>query len=223
MKKPRITALPLVVVAAVVALVVGTFGTAQAAGLTVTQVKKIAANVVDSKAPTLSVAHAHTADNAARVGGFLPSGLVRATSATNAGPGFYDSGFTFANLAAKSMTAPSAGILVISGDLNYNQLAGNVNPADIQIRGAVDGAAATIVVNGRDSSGSGIHGNASVSGAFPVTAGPHTVSLQVAESTTGGVFLSTNQITATFVPFGSAGGLGVLRHSASAATSGANR
>src|SRR5262245_56737686 len=161
MKKTRITALPLVIVVAVVALVVGTFGTAQASGFKITKVKKIAAKVVDNKAPTLSVAHAKTADNASKVGGFAPSGLARATSATAGGPGSYDGGATFTNLASKSITAPSAGILVITGNLNYNQLAGNANPADVQIRGAVDGAAATMAATGRDSSVSGIHGNIS--------------------------------------------------------------
>jgi hypothetical protein len=211
MKNFRITALPLVVVAAVVALVVGTFGTAQAAGLSKHTVGKIVSRVIDKKAPRLSVAHATTADNASTVGGFAPSGLARATSATATGLGSFDGGSAFANLASKSITAPSAGILVISGNLNYNQLAGNGNPADIQIRGAVDGAPATLTVNGRDASVAGIHGNIGVSGAFPVSAGPHTVSLQVAEFTTGGVFLSTNQVTATFVPFGSVGALGALR------------
>jgi len=229
MKKSRITALPLIVVVAVVALVVGTFGTAQASGLTVKQVKKIAAKVVDKKAPTLSVAHAKTADtatnatNATTVGGFAPSGLARATSATNGGPGLFDAGTGFTNLAAKSITAPSAGILVITGDLTYNQLAGNPAAADVAIRGAVDGAAGTIVVNGRDASGSGIHGNISVSGAIAVTAGTHTVSLQVAESTANGVFLSTNQVTAVFVPFGSTGSVGALRPADGTLSSGANR
>lgn len=229
MKKSRITALPLIVVVAVVALVVGTFGTAQASGLTVKQVKKIAAKVVDKKAPTLSVAHAKTADtatnatNATTVGGFAPSGLARATSATNGGPGLFDAGTGFTNLAAKSITAPSAGILVITGDLTYNQLAGNPAAADVAIRGAVDGAAGTIVVNGRDASGSGIHGNISVSGAIAVTAGTHTVSLQVAESTANGVFLSTNQVTAVFVPFGSTGSVGALRPADGTLSSSANR
>jgi hypothetical protein len=221
--KNRTLALPLLVVTALVALVLGSFGTATAAGLTAHTVKKIAGKVVDKKAPGLSVAHAATADNATTVGGFAPSGLARATSATASGPGSYDGGTTFTNLASKSITAPTAGIVVISANLNYNQLAGNPNVADVQIRGAVDGAAATMAATGRDSSVSGIHGNISVSGAFPVTAGNHTVSLQVAEFTSGGVFLSANQVTATFVPFGSTGGLGALRPTDLGSTSGANQ
>jgi cell division protein YceG involved in septum cleavage len=60
----RTISLPLVVLIAVVALVVGSFGTATAAGITAKQVKKIAAKVVDKKAGSLSVARAKTADSA---------------------------------------------------------------------------------------------------------------------------------------------------------------
>ena len=62
--KKRTSSLPVLVVVAVVALVLGSFGTATAAGLTKGQVKKIAAKVVKKQAPTLSVAHAKTADTA---------------------------------------------------------------------------------------------------------------------------------------------------------------
>jgi hypothetical protein len=61
--KKRTSSLVLVLVAAV-ALVLGSLGTATAAGLTAHQVKKIAAKVVKKKAPGLSVAHATTADTA---------------------------------------------------------------------------------------------------------------------------------------------------------------
>jgi hypothetical protein len=61
--KKRTSSLALVLVA-VVALVLGSLGTATAAGLTVHQVKKIAAKVVKKKAPGLSVAHATTANTA---------------------------------------------------------------------------------------------------------------------------------------------------------------
>jgi hypothetical protein len=60
----RISSLPVLVVVAVVALVLGSFGTATAAGLTKGSVKKIATKVVNKKASTLSVAHATTADTA---------------------------------------------------------------------------------------------------------------------------------------------------------------
>src|SRR3954463_15420646 len=61
--KKRTSSLPLVVLIAVVALVLGTFGTATAAGLTTKQVKKIATKVVNKKAKTLTVANANNATN----------------------------------------------------------------------------------------------------------------------------------------------------------------
>src|SRR4051794_25210565 len=86
MKKTRITPLPLIVGVAVVALVLGTFGTAQASGLSRHAISKIVAKVIDKKAPTLSVAHASTADTATntdKVDGFDASSLVRATGTSS--------------------------------------------------------------------------------------------------------------------------------------------
>lgn len=62
--KKRTLALPLIVVTAVVAMVLGSFGSATAAGITSHTVKRIAAKVVDHKASSLSVAHAATATTA---------------------------------------------------------------------------------------------------------------------------------------------------------------
>lgn len=77
--KNRTLALPLLVVTAVVALVLGSFGTATAAGLTSHTVKKIAGKVVDKKAKTLSVAHADTATNATLLNGQPASAYQGAT------------------------------------------------------------------------------------------------------------------------------------------------
>jgi hypothetical protein len=69
--------LPLVVLAAVVALVLGSFGTATAGGvLTKSTVKKIATKVVNKAAPNLSVKNAQTATTAANA--------ANATNAANA-------------------------------------------------------------------------------------------------------------------------------------------
>jgi hypothetical protein len=78
MKKSRISALSLVIVA-VVALVLGSFGTATAAGLTKGSVKKIAAKVVNKKAPGLSVAFAANAGNATLLNGQPASTYQSAT------------------------------------------------------------------------------------------------------------------------------------------------
>lgn len=67
--KKRTSSLPLLVLVAVVALVIGSFGTAQAAGLSKQTVKKIATKVVNKKAPTLSVAFATNAGNATTLNG----------------------------------------------------------------------------------------------------------------------------------------------------------
>jgi hypothetical protein len=78
MKKLNLS-LPVVVLIAVVALVVGSFGTATAAGLTAGKVKKIAVKVVKKQAPSLSVAHATTAAtaaNATSLGGQAPSAYL---------------------------------------------------------------------------------------------------------------------------------------------------
>jgi hypothetical protein len=62
MKKRRITALPMIVVVAVVALVLGSFGSAVAKPvLSKSKIKSIAAKVVKKQAPTLSVANAANA------------------------------------------------------------------------------------------------------------------------------------------------------------------
>jgi len=80
-REQRSKSLPLVVLVAAAALVLGSLGTAAAAGLTVTQVKRIAARVVDRKAPHLSVASARRAQNATNLGGQPPAAyLDRAVS-----------------------------------------------------------------------------------------------------------------------------------------------
>jgi hypothetical protein len=70
MKKTRISALPMLIVVAVVALVVGSFGPAVAKPvLSKGKIKSIATKVIKKQAPSLSVAHAKTADNANNLNG----------------------------------------------------------------------------------------------------------------------------------------------------------
>lgn len=72
-----VRSLPLLVVVAVVALVLGSFGTAVAgSALTKGQVKKIAAKVVADAAPDLSVKKAATATNATKLGGQDPAAYL---------------------------------------------------------------------------------------------------------------------------------------------------
>jgi hypothetical protein len=60
---------PVLVLAVLAALLIGSVGTATAGGLTTRTVKKIAAKVVNKKASGLSVAHASSADTATNLGG----------------------------------------------------------------------------------------------------------------------------------------------------------
>jgi hypothetical protein len=77
--KQRISSLPVLVAVAVVALVLGSFGTAVAGpAITKNKVKSIATKIVNKKAPTLSVAHAVTADTATNA-----TNATTATTATN--------------------------------------------------------------------------------------------------------------------------------------------
>jgi hypothetical protein len=65
----RSKSVPVLVLVAVIALVLGSFGTATAAGLTAKSVKKIATKVVNKKAKTLTVANATNATNATNLAG----------------------------------------------------------------------------------------------------------------------------------------------------------
>jgi hypothetical protein len=82
MKPPRSLRITLaIVLALVLAFALGSVGTASASGLTKGAVKRIAAKVVKKAAPTLSVAHASTADNATALNGksaasYLNSAIV---------------------------------------------------------------------------------------------------------------------------------------------------
>src|SRR4051794_19357612 len=76
MNPTRKLSLPLVVLIAVAALVLGSFGTANAGGLPTKGVRKIAAKGVLKKAPGLSVKHPDTATKA--------DSATKATTATNA-------------------------------------------------------------------------------------------------------------------------------------------
>src|SRR4051794_30321081 len=93
--KQRTRSLPLLVLVAVVALVLGSVGTASATGLTKHTVKKIAAKVIHKQAGGFSVAHPTTADSA-----------TTATNATNAGNAATLGGLA-ANQLARASTASS--------------------------------------------------------------------------------------------------------------------
>lgn len=137
--KQRTSSLPVLVVVAVVALVLGSIGTAVAGpALTKGKVKKIATQVVNKKAPTLAVASAANAGNATNLAGksaasylnsatvFTSSTAVGATTHTITiplAPGNYTigysvlmpggSGYSFCQV---QRTRPATPILLIADD-----------------------------------------------------------------------------------------------------------
>jgi hypothetical protein len=192
MKKPRIAALPLVVVVAVVALVVGTFGTAQAAGLTAGKVKRIAGKVVDHKASSLSVAHAATADTATNATNATNAGAVDGIDSTQLQARVFEGTESFpsgggvlsadATIATITITAPAAGFVKLTGQAYLNASAGSqymypyVYEGTTKLKsGAWDGG---------DKDGY-YDQSQSIVAVAPISAGTHTYTLHVTESTSG--------------------------------------
>jgi uncharacterized membrane protein YphA (DoxX/SURF4 family) len=203
MKKTRISALPLVVVLAVVALVVGTFGTAQAAGLTATKVKKIAGKVVDHKAASLSVAHAATADNAGTVDGLdstqLQSRIVEGTETAPSGGALLSGDATIATV---TITAPAAGYVKVTGQAYLNASAGSNYMYAYVYEGTTK--LKSLPWDGGDKDGF-YDQSQSIVAVAPVTAGTHTYTLHVTESTGGAFFAyGGGQLIAEYYGAGSA-------------------
>jgi hypothetical protein len=94
----RSISLPAVVLIAVAALVLGSFGTATAGALTTKTVRKIAAKVVDKKASGLSVASAKSADTAKSADSAKSADAVKDSAITSAS--VKDGTLTSADLAA---------------------------------------------------------------------------------------------------------------------------
>ena len=113
--KKRTSSLPILVLVAVVALVLGSFGTATAAGLSKAKVKAIATKVVNKKAATLTVA------NANNLGG-VPASVYqdRVAHAHIATPVALAAVSGGTALATVSITVPSGvNFIAISGAASY--------------------------------------------------------------------------------------------------------
>jgi hypothetical protein len=230
MRTPRTISLPLVVLIAVAALVLGSFGTAHAAALTAKSVKKIAAKVVAKKAPGLSVAHADTAsvatkaDTAAKADTATKS--TTATSATTAGdasklagqdPQLYldRMGFVASNhvgvgadtgnlMATVSITVPQgASIIHVLGTASIP--AGTGETATLWTR--VDSTDCSSLSGTDWDRRSRAKGSTTLTTQYatPTTAGAHTVVL-CASNTTTGVFADGVTLAVETVPRGSSGG-----------------
>lgn len=200
------------------------------------------ATSADSATTATNATNATTAANANALGGFAANQLVRATTVTAGGAGdpcnSGVSGFgdfestTFTNTVSKSVTAPVAGLLVIVGHVSAEYSVGS-GPGTIRLLGrlAVDGAQAGVQgeTTLNDNGVSCAEGRTiALDTAKVVTAGSHTVSFQIAKSSTtggtGGAFVGGTSVTTLFVPFGNAGAQGALGapHSGSVG-SGSNR
>jgi hypothetical protein len=166
--------------------------------------------------------------NANTLNGFAANQLVRATSAT-AGTLANEpcnslvldnfGSTTFTNVVSKSVTAPVAGIFVISGRVGAEFDSGSPAGSFLRLLGrlAVDGVQAgpqneTSLAGSPENCSEGR--TIALSQAIPVTAGNHTVAVQVAKSTTAGgtglAWVANGSVTVVFVPFGNDGVQGVL-------------
>lgn len=218
MKPTRSIALPLVVLLAVAALVLGSLGTAHAAAMTAKSVKKIAAKVVAKKAPDLRVAHADTATKADSA-----TKATTAASAEDAGtlagqsPQLYLDrlGFVSSNsvgidadtgntLATVSITVPQgASIIHAIGTASMPANTGELNSVWIRVD-ATSCSTLSGVDYARRASARG-HTTLTTQYATPTTAGTHTVVLCGTNQTTG-IFATGVTLSVESVPRGSSGG-----------------
>lgn len=115
---------------------------------------------------------------------------------------------------SKSVTAPTAGLLVIMSSVEAGKDNTPIAPAGVEAgvntRITVDGVQVGGVGSGviDDDSGIGCGDNTTlaISGAVAVTAGDHTVTAQISRSRgTLPVFVGYGSVTTLFVPFGNAG------------------
>jgi hypothetical protein len=170
--------------------------------------KATSADTATSASTATTAASAGTATNAEALNGLRANQLGRATTKTGSPDAFDEA--TFTDVLSKSVTAPTAGIFVISAQMNVNRSNSGPEATLVAGRAALDGAAATVQTHQRATE-DGTFGEAiAVTGAVAVTPGTHTVSLQAAELSDGAAFLSQLALTVQFVPFGDAGQAGVL-------------
>jgi hypothetical protein len=186
------------------------------------------ADSATSATTATSATSATTATNSNQLQGFAANQLVRATSAAAGntvdpcGSPAALSGFestTFTNAVTNTVTAPVAGILVILGHTASEFDASSPAASSLRLlaRLAVDGTQAgpQSETSLSETAATCREGRTmSLSFAVPVTAGTHTVAVQVAKSTTTGgtgkAYVGNASITTMFVPFGSSGTQGVM-------------
>ena len=227
--KQRTSSLPMVVVIAVIALVLGSIGTAVAApALTKGKVKKIATKVVKKEAPTLAVASAATAGTATSAGNATnlngqPSTTyldrVATTSASAAAP------VAVAALSEVQVLGPLS--LTVPAGVNFAHVTGTVTlagggPSDFYVYAAQDvacGAAGPGITN-RVFSEYNAQSSATFDFVFPVTAGVHTYRLCVLNNTPTGAY--NRSLTVETVATGATGGSTITKPSDGGAPAGSD-
>jgi hypothetical protein len=134
---------------------------------------------------------------------------------------------TFTSLVSKAITAPAAGVLVITGRVASELDSTSPAASSLRLLGrlTVDGtqAGAESETSLSDSAAACKEGRTmALAVAVPVTAGSHTVALEIAKSTTTGgtgkAYVGNGSFTTIFVPFGNDGAQGVLSTSHVAST-----
>ncbi len=173
--------------------------------------KKLKANVPESHVNLADKAtDAGSADDADKLDGLDANQIARATTAA-ADDNVNDfNAPDFTDVISKTVTAPTAGILYVTGSLNVNRDIDDPDPALLQTRIAVDGIAASTEANVRATQTGDVDQSVSPNGAVAVAAGDHTVALQALEAGDGMAFITERSVTTIFVPFGNAGTAGVL-------------
>jgi hypothetical protein len=136
-----------------------------------------------------------------KVNGFHANELVRASMITAGGDNYINQSSYFSVL-SKSVTIPVNGILLAWGNI---EVTNDVVPGDatfIETKLFLDDAPMTVEQITANVAGWFSH---SPSGAIPVTAGQHTVTLRAKTSAAGYHTYHERSITTLFVPFGDAG------------------
>jgi hypothetical protein len=151
------------------------------------------------------------AANAGTVGGFAPSGLVRAAQGTSAGSvDIPYTNYNFYTLASVVLTAPGPGYVLVTGAASFGVYAGNSwTQPGFRLRDTTSGDASReqLTLIGNSGFGYPAYTSGATSTIFAVTAsGPRTFVLEARHYTGGANIYGYNgEVSALFVPFGPSG------------------
>lgn len=160
-----------------------------------------------------SASSASSASNADKVDGFHANDLGRGTSAfTYTGINDFNA-CAFTSALSRTITAPTSGILLVNGAVTHSWDSSSAAGTSTYLYAGV-GLGTGTTGSWQQGSTANTAGSAvdSVSpvAAIPVSAGSHTVNLQIAECGSAMAFVHARSLNVQFVPFGSVGGIGSL-------------